>query len=422
MKEAKLLPHDADVQDVYTVDVEDFEPSEEQVLFDRFKDESQDDLIGIIKVYRIPDSDQITNLYTAKTRYLFNVPVDQFGYEGLLDFIREKYGSGAYRLIGTIPNKKGSRFNKIVEIEAPKEAEKPVTVSDSPPRSESMSTMLSAFANIMKESQERTADLVRGLVQNQVPKDAMEQMGVMMGVMSQMKDFFGGGKTESTSLLAEIEKHKAIAGLFGDGAETNESDVWVKLAEQFAPAIVSGLTAGQAAPQLDAPIPVIANPELTTGKETPEMANLKTQAAALYGAAKNGIAPEKMANTILNLTPEDKLDALYTFMNSANCVQTFVDTHPPLESYREWLAKVQVTIVGELVQDDFKEPDAKETLHPGELIGADEKELTDTENKPKIAESEKAEPEIPGRGKKGKGKAKAKASKKSAAKSKEPDD
>ncbi len=106
VKRAQLLEHDADVQDVYAVDVDDFEPSEEQVLFDRFKDESQDDLIGIIKVYRIPDSDQITNLYSAKTRYLFNVPVDQFGYEGLLDFIREKYGSGAYRLIGTIPKNK----------------------------------------------------------------------------------------------------------------------------------------------------------------------------------------------------------------------------------------------------------------------------------------------------------------------------
>lgn len=435
MKKAQLLEHDADVQDVYTVEVEDFEPSEEQVLFDRFKDESQDDLIGIIKVYRIPDSDQITNLYTAKTRYLFNVPVDQFGYEGLLDFIREKYGSGAYRLIGTIPNKKGSRFNKIVEIEAPKETEKPVTVSDSPPRSESMSAMLTAFAAMMKESQERTADLVRGLVQNQVPKDPMEQMGVMMGVMAQMKNFFGGGQSESTGLVAELEKHKVIADIIGGGAETNESDVWVKLAETFAPAILKGI--GQGAPLPDtslisAPAPGTEQVTLHPGasvteprlkKESPEMLNLKTQAAALYGAAKNGVAPEKMADTILTLTPDDKLDALYAFMNSENCVQTFVDAHPPLESYREWLAKVQVTILGELVQ----EPDQQETLHPDELTGADEssgtvfgetvylvdgkKELTETEDKHKIPESEKTKP-----------KAKAKAGKKRAAKPKEPND
>ncbi len=449
MKKAQLLEHDKDVQDVYAVDVDDFEPSEEQILFDRFKDESQDDLIGIIKVYRIPNSDQITNLYTAKTLYLFNVPVDQFGYEGLLDFIREKYGSGAYRLIGTMPNQKGTRFNKIVEIEAPKEADKPVTVSDSPPRSESMSAMLSAFASIMKESQERTADLVRGLVQNQVPKDPMEQMGVMMGVMAQMKTFFGGGQSESTGLVAELEKHKVIADIIGGGAETNESDVWVKLAETFAPAILKGI--GQGAPVPDTPllsssVPGAEQVTLQPGagvtepglkKESPEMLNLKTQAAALYGAAKNGIAPEKMANTILNLTPDDKIEDLYAFMNSESCVQTFVDAHPPLESYRNWLAKVQVTILGELVQDDFPGVDTsqdelidKDKVHdegdvytrirqPFELLGKDEgsdtgvwdseKELTETDDKPKIPESEKTKP-----------KAKAKAGKKRAVKPKEP--
>lgn len=450
MKKAQLLEHDADVSDVYQVDIEDFEPSEEQISFDAFKGESQDDLIGILKVYRIPNADEITNLYTAKTRYLFNVPIDQFGYEGLLDFIREKYGSGAYRLIGTIPGKSGSRLNKIVEIEAPMKDTKTDKVSESGARPESMATMLSAFANIMKESQERTADLVRGLVGNQEPKDPMTQMGAMMGLMIQMKDFFGGGgKTESLSLLGEIEKHKAIAGLFGKDSETNESDVWVKLAEQFAPAIVSGLTAGQPLPgtspnpALPAPIidPVTGAPVIATApdsvaadltiKESPEMLNLKTQAAALFSAANSGIAPEKMANTILNLTPEARLNDLYSFMNSESCVQTFIDAHPPLESYREWLSQVQVSILGELVQDDFKESEAEETLHPGELTGADdtlelrvggvktldeltgadEKELTDTENKNKIGPSPKSKPK----------KAKAKG-KKGAVKSAEPND
>lgn len=467
MKKAQLLEHDSDVSDVYQVDIDDFEPSEEQISFDAFKGESQDDLIGILKVYRIPNADEITNLYTAKTRYLFNVPIDQFGYEGLLDFIREKYGSGAYRLIGTIPGKKGSRLNKIVEIEAPMKNE-PTKSTDSPPRSESPSTMLTAFAAMMKESQERTAELVRSLVQNQVPKDSMAQMGTMIGLMTQIKDFFGGGgKSEPVSLLAEIEKHKAIAGLFGSGAETNESDVWVKLAEQFAPAIVDAMGVGQGMPQLSGPdTPAIVSGAPAPGaavvatapgagvaalrpidtalrpiktepnKESSEMVNLKTQAAALFGAAKNGIAPEKMANTILNLTPEDKIEDLYAFMNSESCVQTFVDAYPPLEAYREWLAKVQVNILGELVQDDFREPGVEETLHPGELTGADalspehqaraglfddkaesEKELTDIENKPKIVESEKATPKKV----KAKAKSKSKASKKGATQSSKPD-
>ncbi len=293
VKRAELLTHDPDISDVYQVGMEEFEPSEEQILFDKFKDESQDDLIGIIKVYRIPNPDELTNLYTAKTRYLFNVPVDQFGYEGLLDFIREKYGSGAYRLIGTIPNKSGSRFNKIIEIEAPMEATKNAKVSEKRP--ESFSDVIQTVNSMMKESQDRTADLIRGLVENRVPVDSMAQFQTMLTMMSQFKNVFGGGEQKTPDLFAEIEKAKAINDMIGGGSGATDSDVWVKLVEAFAPAVVQGITAGGipalAAPQTDrgasaaepglvipAKVADVAIPITDKSAENPQMAHLRTQA------------------------------------------------------------------------------------------------------------------------------------------------
>ncbi len=413
--------------------IEDIEPTEEQMAFDKFRDEMADsETFSKMLIFRQPMTKD-NQKAGKKLIFLFDCALDQFDYSQLLSYVRDNYAGGTYRIQGRSVEGK-LMFNRTFQIEVPKTSPLPNTGIGG--GSESASELISTVQQMIENSQRQTMEMMQRFLPAKeiTPKDPMEQMGVIMGLMVQMKDFFSGGKSEPVSLLAEIEKHKAIAGLFGSGAETNESDVWVKLAEQFAPAIVDAMGVGQGMPQLSgpdtpaivsgAPAPGAAVVATVSGagvaelkKETPEMLNLKTQAAALYGAAKNGIAPEKMANTILNLTPDEKIEDLYAFMNDEHCVQTFVDTYPPLQAYTRWLEQVQVSILGELVRDDFKEPGAEEILHSGELIGADEKELTDTENKPKIAESEKATPKKV----KAKAKSKSKASKKGATQSSKSD-
>lgn len=357
-------------------------PSDEELAYAKFRAEMQDgDQYAKINVYRQPTQSS-GRPGQRKLSFLFDCGLDEYEYSQLLAKLRDEYGSGTYRIQGR-DAKGGMLFNRAISIEAPQKTDDR--------RERDPSHTFASFQRIMAEQQERTEALIerlttRGAAGQTQAQNPLEMMAAMMGMVTNLMTVMNTGTAaKPTDALAEMKRFaefqtigKQLFGIDGDGGgnEKNIHDTISKTIETFGPMLMQGAAALQArAPQPQrrlpnpSPTPSASNapnqprPETMENKPAADP-KLAAQVAVLLSNARAHVAPEVMAQSVLDMTPDDRLDALYAFVSDPEMLAKMAAVNPGVNEYREWFEAVAAYIFRELSEDDLHSENAGATLAP----------------------------------------------------------
>ena len=352
--------------------------SDEELAFDEFIAGMSAERMGELRIGKIKVEKDGTPIANSKGAHCFACPIDQFTYSGLLEHIRRRHGAGLYRVVGVEAGKRGLAFNRLIEIaEELASNDRPDSPLQNP------ANMLESVGKIMAESAARTEALISRLSESKPaavdPMDSMMKMATMfstmMGSMSGMfKGNTGGGGTGD--LLGQLEtlvKLKELFGSTGGGGdsdkESNFFDVVKAGLQSFGPALATLAVRGAQTPpaQLPAPNPHVGQPLAGQPSQFPqpqpqpaaapgseEMASLKRQVDALVQNAKNGVDPAVLANTILDLTPDEKLDDLGDMLEAPDMIEKMAALNSEVNNYRDFFEKLRknlLDLLGEATTD-----------------------------------------------------------------------
>lgn len=373
--------------------------SDEELAFDEFIAGMSAERMGELRVGKIKVEKDGTPIANSKGAHCFACPIDQFSYSGLLEHIRRRHGAGLYRVVGVEQGKRGLAFNRLIEIaEELAREDKPESPLQNP------ANMLESVGKIMAESAARTEALIARLSETRAapvdPMDSMAKMAAlfstMMGSVSGMfkQQPAGGGTGDLLGQLETLVKLKELFGATGGGGdsdkESNFFDVVKAGLQSFGPALATLAVRGAQtpAPQLPAPAqPPIGTdprsfapqpfapqpqPQPAAAPGSDEMASLKRQVDALVQNAKNGVDPGVLANTILDLTPDEKLDDLGDMLEAPDMIEKMASLNPEVQNYRDFFEKLRkalLDLLGEPAADTLA-PNAGQSAGPQGPTGA----------------------------------------------------
>lgn len=347
----------------------DLEDSEEAQAFRKFAEEMRHaDKYAKITVWREPQTSD-GQRGQRKLTYLFECGLDQYEFSQIMNKVRDEYGSGIYRLQGRDPAGQ-MLFNRAFAVEAPVPREKP----DAGQQPFNPTDLLQSFNNALLEQQQRMeATLARVLATNkpQSGMDQMQQMATMIALFKEMTGAFSGvPSAKPVSIMDELEKltklREALKGLSGEGGdgeggEKNIHDTIGTVVETFAPMLTAGfqqmmtqnprraLPRPQAQPTAGQPAVTPNPPPRQRPRAEGDAVQLSTQVAILVQNAKAGIDPGQMADTILSMTPDEKLEALKGFIESADVLDRMKAVNPAVAQFEQWF-----TAVRDSLRDYFK--------------------------------------------------------------------
>jgi hypothetical protein len=360
--------------------------SDEELAFDEFVGSMSAERMGELRVGKIKVAKDGTPIANTRGAHCFACPIDQFTYSGLLEHIRDKYGAGLYRLVGTEAGKRGLVFNRLIEIA---ESIAPKSPAQESPL-QNPQNMLESVGRIMAESAARTEALIARLTETKAPTvdpmDSMTKMATMFStMMASMAGMFkqpaaGGGG----DILDQAEKLLKLKELLGggssgndSGAESNFFDVVKAGLQSFGPALATLAVRGaqnQEHPALAAPgapqvIPAAQpntasyqKPGPTMRQPDPAMANFKRQVDTLVQNAKSGVDPMQLAGTILDLTPDEKLDDLEAMLQAPDMIEKMAALNPEVQIHRQFFDKLRSALLTLLMEEtgDTLAPDQPE--------------------------------------------------------------
>ncbi len=351
--------------------------SDEEMAFDEFIAGMSAEQMGELRIGKIKIEKDGTPVANAKGAHCFSCPIDQFTYSGLLEHIRRRHGAGLYRIVGVEKGKRGLAFNRLIEIAEELNPEKP---TDSP--LQNPANMLESVGRIMAESASRTEALIARLTESRAaavpPPDPMDQLtklatlfSTMMGAMPKPVEAGGGG--DLLTQLEKLAKIKELLGGFGGsdggGAESNFFDVVKTGIASFGPALAQLALRGAQQPNAALPAPAVDSATVAvqpahipphakqpgparaanTGED---MASLKKQVDILVANAKMGADPVQLADTILDLTPDEKLDDLEAMLEAPDMVEKMAALNPEVRVYREFFDKLKASLLSLLAESD----------------------------------------------------------------------
>jgi hypothetical protein len=335
---------------VYTMvpEGEAYEQTDEEKAFQDFRASFQADQMGVIRVGRLTNSKLTGAPTSTKSVHCFSCPIDRYDFDELLEFIRENYGGGLYRILGFQKGEKGIRFNRLAEIA---DNLKPKAPDQATPQSPS--ALMDSISNLIISSQERTEAMLarfsgaaRPAVPGSDPSDMiMKTMSMFTSMLTAMAPIFGAQK-QGGDILGEIEKLTKLKDLVssfasdgnGDGGEGNFYSMAGKVVENFAPLINTAIQNAALNPKaLAAP----ESPEATVIPATPgtppmprpKTDPLKGQVDILLMNAKIGTLPEAMAETVIDATPDEKLVDLEKFVKDQHVIERMAQANPEVRAY-----------------------------------------------------------------------------------------
>ncbi|RPH75975.1 hypothetical protein EHM76_00410 [bacterium] len=342
--------------------------TDEEMAFDEFVSGMSAERMGEIRVGKIKVAKDGTPIANTKSAHCFSAPIDQFTYSALLEHIRARHGAGLYRVVGVEAGKRGLIFNRLLEI-----AEELNLPSKTPESSlQNPANMLESVGRIMAESAARTEGLIARLSETKPaaadPMDMMLKMGTLMATLMGAAPKPAGGD-DLLGSLEKLAKVKELLGSFsgdgggGGGAEANFYDVVKTGLQSFGPALaaLAMKTAAQApsgAPALAAPvapytpIPPVQGIPPTSAQGDPAMASFKRQVDTLVQNAKNNVDPMQLAGTILDLTPDEKLDALADMIEAPDMIEKMAALNPEVQVHRVFFDKLRAALLSLLQEDE----------------------------------------------------------------------
>lgn len=366
------------------VDAEiDSEPlSDEEIAFDEFRNSlGAGEDMGTVRVGRIAATDTRLHSTNAKSVYCFSFPVDRFNFEELCEYIRTNYGGGLYRLIGTKKGTKGSAFNRLIEIAEP--LKQKATDGQAP---QSLGGIVDVVTNLIAAQEDRTERLLQRLGIGATPAvvaapDPFAMLEKTLGLVSTMMGAMNAGRPAGGGFVEELEKHAKIADMLGslgggggDRAESNFYDLAGKTLETIGPMVKAALPTIMANAQRPA-VPrgrVINQPPAGQPKNTPPQKPAATQGPAgaqpqgkamdfaqqvnlLLAQARAGTDPESLADTILQMTPETRIEELRAFISDPALVEKMAAVNPEVRNYADFFGKLKIHVLQMLAEEETGE-------------------------------------------------------------------
>ena len=356
-KAKQILYTPVDIDDADFVDI-DREPSEDEIEFQKFKDEfKQSNEYAKVSVYRQPTTSDGRPGQKNLT-FLFEAGVDEYTFSQLAGKLRDEYGTGTYRV--QLRDKENlMKMNRAISIEAPK-----LSGDDNTP-----GNIIAIVSRALQEQQVRTENMFRQLSGPQTSGDAIDQIIKITTAIAPILTALGISRPEPAAppktLIEQITEHKMLMEFFGGsddaalGGDANIYSLLTATMQSFggpiAAAIAAGAESGALNPQgvvaLEAPKPMEA--EKVTDKEKTNMA-MRENIHILIKNAKMKIPPEAFAKVLVSSTPEEKSDELWEFISAEKCIDAIIELEPAAAEYREWFEKLREAVIG-LMSDDEPE-------------------------------------------------------------------
>lgn len=342
--------------------------TDEELAFDDFIGSMSAERMGELRVGKIKVAKDGTPIANTRSAHCFSCPIDQFTYSALIEHIRARHGAGLYRIVGTETGKRGLVFNRLLEIAEELNPQKPGQESGL----QNPANVMESVGRLMAESQARTEGLIARLTESKpAPVDPMDSMMKMATMFSTMMASMtkAVAPPPAPDLLGQLETIVKLKELFGSGGgdsdkESNFFDVVKAGLTSFGPALgalaAKTMAAQQQAPALpppqNQPLPG-ASPQFAPPQQPPQPApaqdtTMKKQVDALVANAKMGVDPAALAGTILNLTPDDKLDDLGDMLESPDMIEKMALLNPEVQTYRDFFEKLRQALLSLLDDTD----------------------------------------------------------------------
>lgn len=348
--------------------------ADEKSAYESFaNDLDGEDKMATLRVSKIPDVTGGVHPTNAKTIHCFACPIDRYNFDELIEYIREYYGGGIYRLIGVQKGQRGHKFNRLVQIAEPL---KKKDNNDS----HSAHPQFDTIARTLLEMQERTEQFMGRLMQgssnvqqspNVDPWNGLEKMVAILATLNGVIPKPGAQGGDVLSELERLAKFKELGQtFFGSESDSASEKGFYDLAteglRQIGPLIQTAAQRGAFAlpnpnaqpapggPQISAPQPapdVSVQPEPALQQSSNGNAAMKQQVDILVINAEKGIDAEQMAETILNLTPEGQLAALRDFVSQDDCVARMAAMNPAVMTHESWFSALRQAILDGLSDD-----------------------------------------------------------------------
>ncbi len=343
-----------------------FELSEEEIAFNAFKEEAQDnEQYSKLIVSRVP-MNRRGQRASQKLAFLFEAAIDEYSYSQLVSKLRDEYGSGFYKIQAR--NDKGQlKLNKTVSVEAPRGD------TDTATADTGAGAIIDRVSIAMQEQSERVENILDKVApQNQTTsmKETIEMMTMLLGAMNQ-------NNAPVKTMLEQLTEFKLLKELMSDGGDGmgGEANLYTLLGETvkaFGGPIAAALAAGAESGELTN-AGVVAQPALPAPKttETEAVNNSQTDASVemrknihvLIQNAKAGIDPAQFALILVNNTPAEKEDALWEFISAEDCIDQIIFIEPVAAQYKEWFVELRKEVI-DLMSEPVLPEDLDIPEHP----------------------------------------------------------
>lgn len=348
------------------------ELSDEEKAFNSFRNDiGAEDAMAEVSVSRIPRELANSRIHAAhsKSYFCFSCPVDMYTFSQLLEAIRSEYGGGTYRIIGTKKGKRGTAFNRLINIAEPRnKSEKD--------DGHSMGGILDAVHKMLAEQQTRNENLLASVFERLSPQNS----GSPLGHMREMAEIFAimRGMEPKTDLKSELEKVQMLNDLMGN-ENKNEDNFYSMMGAALKtlggplmaaaaggmpqlPAPATGPATGHTAPTAPIPPqrpPAAPNPSTApqpTPQPTPQPEKepapmvspyeyLRPQINALVDSAAINADPEDIAKSVIEHTPAVFHGQLRGFITRPDCLDIMGQLNERVPQYREWFVTLQNSLI-----------------------------------------------------------------------------
>lgn len=352
--------------------------SEEQIEFDKFKDEMADaSTYAKIMVARKP-TDRYGNVQGRQVFQLFECGLEDYTFSQLFSRIRDQYGTGLYQIQGR--DKEGKiRFNRTVGIEAPK------IKGDEPEHGGTLGHVIQQFNSAMNEQHDRIRDMMQG--SHSQGGSMVEMITAIALLMKELRPDQGTVQPPKTLIesLTEMKLVRELVGDLGNNEGSGVDNFWGAIAEVakgFGGPLLQAIALAKEQGKLDEH--GVIRPQLTapeTGPKQAEAMNVeqsREHLKFLLAQAEENVPVKTVVEFVLDQLPED--DDVYTsledFLLKENCIEQAAMLVPKIREYREWFENYRTAMLAELASmADATEAQDTETLTGEDDSGEDADKL-----------------------------------------------
>ena len=332
----------------------DFQESEEEIAFNKFKAESeQTENEQLINVWRVPMGQNGVRK-GAKLVFLFATSPNEFEYPQLLGKLRDEYGGGFYKLIAR--NERGQyTLNKTVAIESPK---RDVATGDNP--SANLGGFIDQFSQALNTQLERQENMFsqmnggKGFDLDSFIKITTVLTPILAPVLTKLFD------NKPPSVASQIKEMMLMREFMQDfsgnndgGGEGNIYSLLTSTLNNLGPLLGAALAAGQKSGAVDengiirgesGPLPKqLGNDKKESQQKQDEKEmdknkeQFKSQLGLLLMQAKGEADPDKVADFVIEQIPDELLDNVHALLSREDFIKMSLELKPEFASYVDWL-------------------------------------------------------------------------------------